>query len=544
MTERLSIEDSSPADRWVDDDELIDADERSRSHPPDSLVTFRFLFDAVRRHARIWLITAAIGMVGGLALPVLMPPASQSSTKLLLTHRDGEEPVRAMSTDVSMLGTQAIAKRTIERLGLDETPDDLLKQYKVVAVTDRVLQITAGAPTSAEATRLATTLADVYLKFRREQIALQSVPLVKDKTDAQKAVSEARADLVAAGGDPNDPAPPPTPEATRYTQARGKLSQIEQQIEDQDIAASKMNSSRVLDTAAPVQYSRKKALVINIGAGLFAGLFFGLGFVVVRALISDRLWRRKDIANTIGSRVPLSIGRPPHWRLRPFPRYLRRSQTEQPATRLVVRHLRSVVRWGEAPKPALAVVGADNLEACAVMVASLAISYAEEGKNVLAVDLSGRGALADTLGVTTAGTHDSRFSGPDLNLTVFLPERDSAPAEGRHLLRGESERDVPDDDPMAKAWVAADVVLTLTALSPSIGAEHLRTWSAQAVAIVTAGRSSITTVHSMGEMIRLAGIRLVSTVLLRADRTDDSVGSVDADVLEAKSETGIEKFAR
>src|SRR4029453_11297331 len=162
------------------------------------------------------------------------------------------------------------------------------------------------------------------------------------------------------------------------------------------------------------------------------------------------------------------------WRLRPFPRYLRRSQTEKPAVRLVVRHLRTFVRWSETPKPALAVVGVDDLEACALIVASLAMSYAEEGKRVLAVDLSGRKALARTLGVSTVGTHDSRFSGPDLSLTVFLPEKDAGPAEGRHLLRGEAERSVPDD-PMTQAWANADVILTLAALSPSIGAEHLRT---------------------------------------------------------------------
>jgi hypothetical protein len=293
-----------------------------------------------------------------------------------------------------------------------------------------------------------------------------------------------------------------------------------------------------------VPQSKKKAMVINVVAGILVGLFFGIGFVVVRALISDRLWRRQDIANTIGSRVPLSIGRPPHWRLRPFPRYLRRSQTEKPATRLVVRHLRSFVRWGESPKPALAVVGIDDIEACAVIVASLAMSYAEEGKKVLAVDLSGGKALASTLGVTTPGTHDSRFNGPDLSLTVFLPEKNAGPAEGRHLLRGEAERSVPDDDPMAQAWAGADVILTLAALSPSIGAEHLRTWSAHAAAVVTAGKSSTTTVHSTGEMIRLAGIRLVSTVLLRADRTDDSVGAIDVDVLPAKAEAGVEMITR
>ena len=60
--------------------------------------------------------------------------------------------------------------------------------------------------------------------------------------------------------------------------------------------------------------------MIKAVTGLIAGLFLGLGFVIVRALISDRLWKRQDIAQTLGARVRLSTGRPPRWRLwLPYP---------------------------------------------------------------------------------------------------------------------------------------------------------------------------------------------------------------------------------
>ncbi len=62
-----------------------------------------------------------------------------------------------MATDVSLATTHTVAQRVIDRLKLPETPDDLLKQYTATALTDRVLEIKAGAETSAEATRLATT---------------------------------------------------------------------------------------------------------------------------------------------------------------------------------------------------------------------------------------------------------------------------------------------------------------------------------------------------------------------------------------------------
>jgi hypothetical protein len=42
--------------------------------------------------------------------------------------------------------------------------------------------------------------------------------------------------------------------------------------------------------------------------------------------------------------------------------------------------------------------------------------------------------------------------------------------------------------------------------------------------MVTAGQSSWTKINAVGEMIRLAGMRLVSAVLVGADKTDESLG--------------------
>jgi hypothetical protein len=41
---------------------------------------------------------------------------------------------------------------------------------------------------------------------------------------------------------------------------------------------------------------------------------------------------------------------------------------------------------------------------------------------------------------------------------------------------------------------------------------------------VSAGQSSAAKIHAVGEMIRLAGIRLDSVVLIGADKSDESLG--------------------
>ena len=70
----------------------------------------------------------------------------------------------------------------------------------------------------------------------------------------------------------------------------------------------------------------------------------------------------------------------------------------------------------------------------------------------------------------------------------------------------------------------ADVILVLATLDPARGAEHLREWAANAVAFVTAGRSSVTKLEAHAAMIRSAALHLRSVVLIGADRDDDSLG--------------------
>lgn len=536
MTQQWSSDEQQPGRGWYHDDELYDDEERSGSYPPDSLVTFRFLFNAIRRHKRVWILAALLGVVGGLAFPYVLPPASSSSAKLLLTHRDGDAPTEAMATDVSLARSHSVATRVIEKLDLSETPDDLLKRYTVTADTNRVLEVAAGAPTSADATALAGTIATTYLEFRREQVALLAVPLHRDLATAKQEEAEAEADVRATGGNPNDPEHKPSAEWTRLDGAREQRHFIDQQILDQKVTAARMSSSRILDAAAPVPFSERRALVVNVGAGLLAGLFLGLGFVIVRALISDKLWRRQDIARALGTRVRLSVGKPPRVRWRPLPRYVSPSRMRKPEVRLIVGRLREDVLLSETPKAALAVVSVNNAEVSALAVASLAMSYAAEGKRVLAADLSGTGKLAAALGVTEAGTHESRADEDGDSVLVHLPGKNAEPAVGRHHKPAGPG---PDAD-LDTAWSEADLVLTLATVSPALGADHLRTWASRAVAVVTAGRSAVGTVTSTGELIRLAGVRLVSAIVVRADRTDESVGVTDGETEDTAPDTGPE----
>jgi hypothetical protein len=166
----------------------------------------------------------------------------------------------------------------------------------------------------------------------------------------------------------------------------------------------------------------------------------------------------------------------------------------------------------------------DNAREVAPSVVALAVSYAQEGKQVVLADLADGAPAARLLQITKPGTAVARMHG--VPVTVTLPGRDSAAPTGPLPQAGPAmASEVPPD-----VYFSADVLLTLVTLDPALGADYLPTWASGAVVMVTAGRSSWARIHAVGEMIRLARTPLVSSVLVRADKNDESVGAAAAPV--------------
>lgn len=59
-----------------------------------------------------------------------------------------------------------------------------------------------------------------------------------------------------------------------------------------------------------------------------------------------------------------------------------------------------------------------------------------------------------------------------------------------------------------------DVDLTFSTLHPTVGASHLSAWGTAAVAVVASGRSSATSIEWARQVLRDAGLRLRSGVLI------------------------------
>ena len=144
-------------------------------------------------------------------------------------------------------------------------------------------------------------------------------------------------------------------------------------------------------------------------------------------------------------------------------------------------------------------------------------------------DLCGGAPAARLLGMSDTGVENVHVG--DARLIVAVPEREDVLPEGP--IKVSANRRRSEKGPLAVACASADLVLTFAVLDPATGGDYLAEWASGVVAFVTAGRSSAERIHAVGEMIRAAGIRSVSAVLVGADNTDQSLGSIGIDAAAA-----------
>jgi len=234
---------------------------------------------------------------------------------------------------------------------------------------------------------------------------------------------------------------------------------------------------------------------------------------------SGRLRRRDDIARALGAPVRLSVGRVRLSRWWPSRRGLEAANSTN--VRRIVAYLGSVLPARSQGVTALAVIPVDDPQVAALSLVSLARSYAERGVRVVVADLASGAPAGRLLGVQKPGIDVVILNGA--RFVIAIPEPDDVAPVGPLDRRSPRSRGSLGEA-IATAWADTDLLLTLSPLDPALGGEHLATWAANAVAVITAGRSSWTRIHAVSQMAHFAGTRLDSAVVVGADETDESLG--------------------
>jgi capsular polysaccharide biosynthesis protein len=497
--------DHLPERLWAYDDYTEFAEQ-----PADSsigLTSLGFIRAALRRRAWVWRCMAVAGMLIGFGVAAKLPVVYQASTSLLVTPMStgGENAGAPITNEQAIAQSRTVAELAMSKLGLRESVSSFLASYTVTATTDRVLVITVSAKSSADAVSRANALATKYLQFRTQLLQTQQQLLFRS-LDQQVNAELARVDSIT--------------NKTARTQATEALTQLEAQVDQTKQTTQQTNDqilqgSRQLDPAGPIPpHSRLKRAIEYTLLGLVAGLALGLGMVVIGALLSDRLRRRDDVAHALGAAVKLSVGTVRGRRLTAVA-----DATENAEVQRIAAYLGKAVPSARRGTASLAVIPVDDFHVPAACLVSLAVSRARQGSRVVLADLCDGVPAAGLLGSADPGVWTVAVDGAQL--TVVIPARDDVAPVGP--LQG-SLGQPRVSEPLAAAFASADLLLTLAALDPSLGGDHLGGWAHRAVAMVTAGQSSAVRIRAVSEMVRLAGTSLISGVLIGADKTDESFG--------------------
>lgn len=496
-------------------------DRHAVSFEKTPFVSLPSLVGAVRRRWRLVTATALAGVAAAVVLSLVYPPSHSATTVLLLRHPNSANPTRAMAHDAELLETRTVAQAAISRLGLDVRPTNLVSDYAATPLSDELMQITVNGPSGTEAVRRADAVAHAFLDFRGNELERQWQVVMNtfqereeelrgqlDRVVKEITALEASADdgSVRAFGDL----------LSRRADLSQELKVIRQRMEDgaRETRAI-VDQSRIIDVASKDERSPLKILAANVAAGAVGGLGLGVGFVMLHTATSDRVRWREDVAAALGAPVAVSAGalRGPLWAQRwRFRRH--RSRPNDDLSR-IVRHLEGSLTPFESGKRAVTVVSIDSDAAAALCVASLAVELLEADRKILIADLSETSVLGRFFRL-------QRGDGSPVSVETIHPKlwvNFGAPAPHHPLKDHQADRDLGSRSD-------ADVVVTLVTVDPALGVWPLIEGTASsAVAVVTAGRSRPTALRSAAHMLRGAGLFLASTVLIGADRDDDTVGA-------------------
>jgi capsular polysaccharide biosynthesis protein len=505
------------------------ADEEQAADLTGGLVNLRFFTGALRRSAGVWCLIAVLGLLIGSALFVKYPPAFHATASVLLGDDPTQNPAIEVQTDISLAQSQTVAGTVVQELKLPQSVASFQAAYTVTAVTDTVLALNVGAPSSAVAVQRTSALADAFLAYRARYLQGQQQALFA-QLDQQYNTAQQRLKSLEAQLSQIPSADLTSAQKAQYSNLQtqeGQQTQILQYVTTTKAAAktttdNMVKGSFVLDPATALRRSHIKGVGLYVAGGLFGGLVLGMGGVIVAALLSTRLRRRDDIAAAIGAPVRLSVG---PLRKRRRPSLPRRAAKRRLDMRRVVAYLRRTVPGSSRGPASFAVVAVDDAKTVAQAVASLAVAYAGDNKRVIVADLSSNAALARRLGVRDSGIHQVSQAG--VGFVVVLPERGEVAPVGPVPFGASPAVPAPADEALVAACSSADLLLILATLDPAFGGDYLGTWATNAVAVVTAGECSAEKIHAVAEMIRLAGTRLDSVVLIGADKSDESLGIVD-----------------
>ena len=449
------------------------------------LVDVQALVVSVRRRRRLWGTLALVGLLLGAAMAVLMPTPPTAATEVLVAHAQDQpnDPGTLIRTDVALLQTTRIAGNALATLKSSESPEDFLKEYQGVGLTNNVLQITAKGTSDTDALARVKALANAFVADHVARLNADANANANALVQQGNSLRSELAQVNKSIGDQSssDPGAAATLE-TLYSQRAALTSQIadfDQRAQEARVGTPQLISgTQVVDVPHLVRHSVAKTAATDAGIGLVLGLVVGLALAAIGTVVADRPVLRREIATNLGASVIAELRPAPRRSVRPWQRR-RTKDARQRLTRTLVRTVLS------------------STEPLSLLELGCARSTA-----VIAVDLARALAQEEPL-VVVDGLPDGRFP------------RNRKPGDPV-VVRGEYVAAVlPQGDRIGVGSVAPGTAWT-----------DLQYLGTRTVLVVRAGHGSAAWLHTVARQLADLRIAVAGVVLVDPDPRDRTDGTL------------------
>ncbi|EMD29129.1 Wzz/FepE/Etk N-terminal domain-containing protein [Amycolatopsis azurea] len=354
--------------------------EKTKSEP---LIDLQRLVVSIRRRRRLWTATALLGLIAGGLVAMLLPSPPTAVAQILVIHPD-DSPTDSgtlMRTDVAVLKTTKTAGEALKKLNSTQAPEEFLKDYDGLGLTNNVLQLTVKGKTKDEAIARAQAISDAfiaeYIGRNQAAAAAQQKALLDQRNQAQNELTPIEASIVTEEAKGRNANPAQLERLySRRAELTSKISDYDGRAQEAGIGTPKVAAgTQIVDAPRILPKSLLKTLGTDMGIGLALGLLAGLGLAAITSVVKDRPVLRREISRHLGASVIAQLPEPP--------RFLRRSRAVTRRQRAAATLVRAVSQEGGSVS--LLDLGARRVTAA--LAVDMARELAEKGPVSLVDDL-------------------------------------------------------------------------------------------------------------------------------------------------------------
>lgn len=491
--------------------------------------------EIARRWLPLFVVVALLSGLAGLGVSSLLPRTWEAKATLIVgqslstLNPDYSALLvsqRLSTTYASVATTRPVLERVIDKLGLGETPAELLRRVEADApLNSTLLTIAARDRDAGRAAAIANAVA--------EELIAKSDVVVGRQTELQAAIeadlAATRNDIASAQAEARALAE--IPDRTAAQQAR--LQVLEDRLPAlratfatlvSYATSSTANLLSVVDPATPPVEPVAPRVLLNAILAAVLGLAVAVGIVAVREYLDDTVKSHEDLAELVD--VPVLGAIPLMRNGRDIGASTPRATLLHPRSRAAesYRSLRTNVEFAAVDRPVrhLLVTSPGSREGKTVTTTNLGIAFAQAGRDVILVDADLRRpaldrafGLSNAVGLTTllrgeadgAAAVAQRTEQEHLRVITTGP----LPPNPAELLGSQRMRAIVND-----IGAQADLVIyDSPPLEAVADAAIIASYADGVVYVVEAGRARRRAVRLGREALRRAGANVLGAVLNR-----------------------------